>query len=163
MIDAYIGVVDLALGSILRWLGQRLGVIKFGPFTFEFKGPAKATYDETLRKISAAQAHLTQAVESIDSIRSEFTTEKGRLDSLLNEIKAKRQEYEKAAAELQTARDMLGKDKDQLRSALGLDERRGRVSGFVAGVLASLLASLIWATGPEMWNAMMALWTRVVQ
>lgn len=160
-LNAYIDVVDNILGLIVRWLGLRLDVIRIGPFAVEFKAASKATYEETLQKISTAQTHLTQAVESIDSIRAEFTAEKSRLDSLLKEIQAKKLEYERAAGELETARDLLGKDKAQLKSALGLDERRGRVSGFVAGVLASLLASFIWAKGPEMWEAIVSFSAKV--
>ena len=163
IIDAYVGIVDYALGSVLRWLGRRLGVIRLGPFLLEFKDPAKATYEETLHKISDAQKHLSQAVESIDVIRSEFTSEKSRLDSLLEEIGAKRQEYAKAAAELDTARDLLAKDKGRLRSALGLDERRGRVSGFVAGVFASLVASFLWTEWADLWKLTMVLWRRIMQ
>jgi hypothetical protein len=159
-LTTYIDVVDSVLGLIARWLRLRLG-IRIGPFVVEFKGVAKAGYQETLQKISTAQSHLAQAVESIDSIKSEFTAEKSRLDTLLKEIQAKKLEYERAASELETARDLLGKDKAQLRSALGLDERRGRVSGFVAGVLASLLASVIWAKGPEAWAAIVSLWAKV--
>jgi hypothetical protein len=163
IIDPFVGIVDYLLGFTLRWLGRRLGVVRLGPFVVDFKGAARTTYDETLQKISAAQAHLSQAVESIDSIRTEFTAEKSRLDALLEEIKARRQEYEQAAADLETARDLLGKDKNRLRSALGLDERRGRLSGFVAGVLASLMASFLWAKGPELWKVLVALWGKTVQ
>lgn len=150
MVEAYISLVDNLLGSLLRQVAKSFGVIRIGPFVVELRSPTKANYADTLRKIAAAQEHLGSATESIDAMKSEFSTEKQRLDKLLKEITEKRSEYEAAAAELDTARELLGKDRGQLRSVLGLDERRGRISGFVAGVVASLLATALWTQGPAL-------------
>lgn len=150
MIEAYISLVDNLLGSVLRQVAKGFGVVRIGPFVVEFRSPTKANYADTLKKIAAAQEHLESATESIDAMKSDFSTEKERLDQLLAEITEKRSEYETAAAELDTARELLGKDLGQLRSVLGLDERRGRISGFVAGVLASLLATALWTQGPAL-------------
>lgn len=112
----------------------------------------------TLKKVEAAQEHLTDALESIDVIREEVIGEKTKLDTLLAEVAAKRQEYEEASLDLETTQNLLNQDQDKLRSALGVNSSRERIIGFISGIVASVIATAICVGLTKLWPLIKQLW-----
>jgi DNA repair exonuclease SbcCD ATPase subunit len=151
MLLAYIDGVEFILRILRKALSKYLRVIRVGPVELELKGATARSYDETFRKISEAKQHLSEAVESLDSLKAQYADENNRLGSLLHDVKQKRSEYETASQELRLTKDLLAKDRDALRKALGIDERRGKIAGFVGGVAASLVATVVWVWLPHLW------------
>jgi hypothetical protein len=113
---------------------------------------------ETLQKVETAQAHLTDAIESIDVIREQVVTERQELDGLLAEVQKKREQYKEATNDLETTQQLLNQDQEKLRTALGVNSSREKIIGFVSGVIASIVATAIWVFGPKLWALVASLW-----
>ncbi|MCC6798200.1 MAG: hypothetical protein IT366_24010 [Candidatus Hydrogenedentes bacterium] len=99
---------------------------------------------ETIVKVELAQQQLSEAALAIDAVKNQIQSERVKLDSLLSEVEAKRSEYQKATTELCTTQELLEKDKIALRAALGINERRTQIIGFISGVIASICAAALW-------------------
>lgn len=106
---------------------------------------------DTLHKVEKAQEHLTDAVEAIGIIKNQAIKEKDQLDNLLAEVQQKRQQYEDVKEDLNLTKDLLNKNKDKLKAALGINSTRDRLMGFISGVIASVLATAIWVFGSKIW------------
>ena len=111
-----------------------------------------APFGDTLQKVAVAQEHLVEALEAMDIIREQAVTERSKLDSLLTEVEQKRKLYRKTTVDLETTQDLLDKDQEKLRSALGINTSREKFIGFVSGVIASITATAIWYLGSMLWT-----------
>jgi chromosome segregation ATPase len=151
-----------AIESLLRWLSQRIRVLRFGPLEIELRRKAETEFDATFQKIEKARENLTEAVTALDDLRDRYADEQERLTNLLNDVKQKRAEYAKATGDLTKTRELLRADQETLRRVLGINDRRSKIIGFVSGVLASLIATLLWFGGSKIWNLIGA-WIKTIQ
>ena len=151
-----------AIESLLRWLSQRIRVLRFGPLEIELRRKAETEFNATFQKIEKARENLTEAVTALDDLRDRYADEQERLTNLLNDVKQKRAEYDKATGDLTKTRELLRADQETLRRVLGINDRRSKIIGFVSGVLASLIATLLWFAGFKIWNLIGA-WIKTIQ
>jgi len=111
---------------------------------------SRSTFNETINKVETAQNNLADAVEAIEIIKEEVISEKAKLDDLLKDVQRKRNEHERTSSELKTAQELLEKDQEKLKVALGINTTRDRILGFVGGVVASIVATALWILGSNL-------------
>jgi len=163
MMFAYIDSIETILKLIQKLIGRHFKTIRIGPLELELRGQSTRTFEETFQKLNSAQKHLTDAVESLDTLRAQYIEENDRLTRLLEQVNTKKAEYDKTSNDLSLTKDLLQKDQDTLKRVLGVNERRAKIAGFISGVLASLLATVIWVYGPKVWPWLWSLWSTRVQ
>ena len=81
LIVKYIDSIEDALKLISRLL-QKLGIksFRFGPLEFKLHPSGQDSYEQTFNKIEKAQEHLTDAVDSIEKLKTQFSDEKDHLE-----------------------------------------------------------------------------------
>lgn len=109
---------------------------------------------ETLQKVTVAQQHLTDAIESIDVIREQVMAERTQLDQLLAEVEKKKAQYNEATSDLRATQNLLTQDQKKLRTALGVNSSREKLIGFLSGIIASTIATAIWVLGSNLISAL---------
>ena len=152
----YIDCVDRVLRLLAAWLyrffGRRVRRITVGPVDIELRGPTAGAYDQVLLKLGTAHEHMADAVTALDDLQVEYSAEMDKVERLRGQVAAKKEEYANALEELATTRQLLAADRTRIRAALGLNDTRSKVVGFVGGVFASLVAALIWKFVPIAWE-----------
>lgn len=109
---------------------------------------------ETLQKVTVAQQHLTDAIESIDVMREQVVAERTQLNKLLAEVEKKKAQYNEATSDLRATQNLLTQDQKKLRTALGVSYSREKLIGFFSGIIASIIATAIWALGSSLISAL---------
>lgn len=140
-------------GWLYRTLGRRLRRTSVGPVDIELRGPTANAYDHVLQKLGTAHEHMADAVTALDDLKLEYSSEMDKVEHLRAEVANKKEEYSSALEELATTRQLLATDRTRIRAALGLNDTRSKVVGFVGGVFASLVAALIWKFVPIVWSS----------
>lgn len=156
MFELFTEIISIYIQIIERFarllFGDAIFKIDVWPFSPGLGSSSENSYSTTLKKLDAAKQHMTEAVQALDALRGEYSEESTRLDGLISSVQEKKREYDQTKESLAETRGLLAKDQSALREALGINDRRSKIVGFVSGVFASLLATVLWFSVPYLFN-----------